>query len=234
VRRRNRDPIRRLHQAGTERSGMDPIAGTATVEVDFIVARFGADARGRCEQVRIAAAELQCQRSLGRREMQQTRAVAMDDGGRGDHLGIQQHAGEKARRRYRQWRSVQSIMGLPLLSGQSPGPPALTFEASRIGVAVVPRNTLITRTLVTRTPSALTCWRCESACGAMQVNPYMASRESRDLPACEQSDILPAACTRLSATGRSEASRSGCSIIESILELPRKTFIIIVYLYTAL
>ena len=47
----------------------------------------------------VAAAELQRQRVLLRDQTQQPRAVAAQDGGRGDHLGVQQRVGEKPRRK---------------------------------------------------------------------------------------------------------------------------------------
>jgi len=129
----------------------------------FHRSRFGADARGPLRAVRIAAAELQCQRSLGRRECSRR---ALSPWTMAAAVIISVYSSTRARRRAggtdNGGRSNPS-WGLPLLSGQSPGPPALTFEP-RASCCRRARNTLITRTLVTRTPSALTCWRCESAC----------------------------------------------------------------------
>jgi hypothetical protein len=59
----------------------------------------------------IAAAELQRDRMLLRIEVEMARHVAVQERRRGHHLGIQARARETWRRKNRQWRSVQSIMG---------------------------------------------------------------------------------------------------------------------------
>src|SRR6185312_14111138 len=73
------DEFRLAHQAGTKSTARDPLAGTAAVEIDLIVAGLLAGPRRGGELFRLAAAELQRQRMLLRVEGQQTLAVTAQD-----------------------------------------------------------------------------------------------------------------------------------------------------------
>ena len=59
----------------------------------------------------IAAAELQRDGMLGGIEVEMARHVAVHQRGRGDHLGVEPRVARDWRRKNRQCRSVQSIMG---------------------------------------------------------------------------------------------------------------------------
>ncbi len=80
------------HQAGAEAAVLHPIRRTADIEVDLVIAETLADPRGFSELARIGAAELQRDGMLAGIEAEQPRAVAMDDGGRGQHLRVEPRA----------------------------------------------------------------------------------------------------------------------------------------------
>jgi len=84
------DQGRLPHQAGAEAAGLHAVGGAADVEVDLVVAPVGADAAGRGQQGRVAAAQLQGDRVLGGIEAEQARAVAVDHGVGVQHLGVEQ------------------------------------------------------------------------------------------------------------------------------------------------
>ncbi len=84
---------RRLgHQAGAEAALLHPVGGAADVEVDLVVAEIGGDARAGRELLRLAAAELERHRMLGRVVGQKPRPVAMEHRAGRDHLGIDERA----------------------------------------------------------------------------------------------------------------------------------------------
>ena len=87
------DQPRLGHQAGAEAPGLDPVGRTADIEVDLVIAETLTDGGGPGKLVRVAAAQLQGDRVFRRVEADQPLPVAVDDGGRGDHLGIEQRAG---------------------------------------------------------------------------------------------------------------------------------------------
>ena len=80
------------HQRGTEAARTHAVARAADVQVDLVVARVGADLRRRRELGRIAAAELQGDGMLGRRELEETRRVAVEQRACRDHLGVEPRA----------------------------------------------------------------------------------------------------------------------------------------------
>ena len=84
------DQRRLRHQAGAEATLLHAVGRTADIEVDLVVAEIRRDARALGELARIAAAELQRHRMLGRVEGQEPRAVAVQHRAGGDHLGIDQ------------------------------------------------------------------------------------------------------------------------------------------------
>jgi hypothetical protein len=91
------DERRLAHEAGAEAARLHAIGRTTDVEVDFVVAELGADARRLREFIRIAAAQLQRHRMFARIETEQALAIAVDHRERSDHLGIQQRVrGEQA------------------------------------------------------------------------------------------------------------------------------------------
>ena len=84
---------RRLdHQAGAEAAFLHPVGRAADIEIDLVVAEIFADARASAERRRIAAAELQRHRMLGRIEAEQPRAVAAQHRAGGQHFGVDQRA----------------------------------------------------------------------------------------------------------------------------------------------
>ena len=85
-----RDQVRPGHQHGAKTARLHAVAGAAHVQIDLVIAPIGTDPR-RLGQLRgFRAAQLQRQRMLGRVEIQQPGAVAMDDGGGGDHFCVKQ------------------------------------------------------------------------------------------------------------------------------------------------
>ena len=81
--------IRIGHQAGTKLAALHPVAGTADIDVDLIVAEFGATPGRLDHQVRITAAQLQCKRVFGRIVNQHCFVIAMMNRCRGNHLRVQ-------------------------------------------------------------------------------------------------------------------------------------------------
>ena len=65
------------HQAGAEAALLYPIRRAADIEVDLVEAEILGDARTLRQSLRIAAAELQRERMLGRVERQQPGAIAV-------------------------------------------------------------------------------------------------------------------------------------------------------------
>ena len=80
------------HQAGAEAAVLHPVGRAADIEIDLVETEIGADARAVSKRARLAAAELQRQRMLGRIEPQQPRAVAVQHRAGGEHFGIEQCA----------------------------------------------------------------------------------------------------------------------------------------------
>ena len=81
------------HQAGAEAARLHAIGRAADIEIDLVVAPLRADARRLRQLRRFVAAELQRERMLGCIEIQQTRAIAMQDRAGRHHLGIQTRIG---------------------------------------------------------------------------------------------------------------------------------------------
>ncbi len=77
------------HETGAEGAILDPIAGAAHIEIDLYEARRRTDLRGRRQLLRIAAAQLQGDRVLGRAMLEQAARIAAQERGRHDHLGVQ-------------------------------------------------------------------------------------------------------------------------------------------------
>ena len=87
------DQRRLRHQAGAEAALLHAVGRAADIEVDLVVAEVRADARATAASAaRIAAAELQRDRMLGRIEAEQPRAVAAQHRAGGHHLGVEQRA----------------------------------------------------------------------------------------------------------------------------------------------
>src|SRR3546814_12037881 len=78
--------------AGAEAAALHPVARAAEVEVDLVVAARGTFARAGGEVFRLSAAELQRHRVLAGVEGQQAVAVAVQDGARRHHLGVDHRA----------------------------------------------------------------------------------------------------------------------------------------------
>ena len=86
------DESRLGHQAGAEAAVLHAVGRAADIEVDLVVAEILADAGGGGERSRIRAAELQRDRMLLGRIADQALAVAVNDGARRHHLGVEQRA----------------------------------------------------------------------------------------------------------------------------------------------
>src|SRR5262249_7789061 len=86
------DERRLRHQARAEAAPLHPLRRAADIEIDLVVAEIGSDACADGERVRLAAAELECDRMLGRIEGEEADAVAVEHGADGDHLGVDQRA----------------------------------------------------------------------------------------------------------------------------------------------
>ncbi len=83
--------LRVAHQAGADQVVLHPIAGTADVEVDLVVAPRLGDGRAFGQLAGIAAAQLQGEWMLHLIEAQEALArAAVQDGPGGHHLGIEQ------------------------------------------------------------------------------------------------------------------------------------------------
>ena len=78
------------HEAGAEPPRLHAVRGATDIEVDLVITVVRADPRRGCEFLRIAAAELKRERTLGRREPEHARAVAVEHRVGGDHLGIEE------------------------------------------------------------------------------------------------------------------------------------------------
>ena len=105
------DKLRLGHQAGAEAALLHAVGRAADIEVDLVVAVRLADRRRLGERGRIGAAELQRHGMLDVAHAEQARAVAVQDGRRGHHLGVEQRMLVSWRWKARQCRSVQSIIG---------------------------------------------------------------------------------------------------------------------------
>src|SRR5262249_6131286 len=77
---------------GAETAHLDAIRGTTDVEVDLVIAELFGDTRALGEVARMAAAELERNRMLGRIVGQEPRARAVKHRTGGDHLGVDQGA----------------------------------------------------------------------------------------------------------------------------------------------
>ena len=87
------DQRRLRHQAGAEAALLHAVRRAADIEIDLVDSRSPRRcARTRASAARIAAAELQRDRMLGRIEAEQPRAVAVQHRAGGHHLGIEQRA----------------------------------------------------------------------------------------------------------------------------------------------
>ena len=84
------DQIGLGHQAGAEAALLHAVRRTADVEVDLVVAEAFADGGGLGELCGIGAAELQRDGMLVGCEAEQARAIAVQDGVGGDHLGVEE------------------------------------------------------------------------------------------------------------------------------------------------
>ncbi len=84
-----RDKLRLGHQAGAEAALLHAVRRAADIEVDLVVAVRLADRRCLGERDRIGAAELQRHGMLDVVHAEQARAVAVQDGRRGHHLGVE-------------------------------------------------------------------------------------------------------------------------------------------------
>ena len=77
------------HQAGSECTRLDSIAGTPDVQVDFIEARFLAQCRCFGQFVRVTASKLKGYRVLARIVLKQVVRITVLQSGAGNHLRIQ-------------------------------------------------------------------------------------------------------------------------------------------------
>ena len=84
-----RDQRRLGHQAGTEGATLHAFARATDIQIDLVVAPFRHQLRATREIVRFAAAELRGHRVLERVEIQMARDIAVQQGARGDHLGVE-------------------------------------------------------------------------------------------------------------------------------------------------
>jgi hypothetical protein len=87
-----RDHLRLAHQAGAECAGLNPIRGTADIEVDLVISVIAGDPHRLGELGRIGPAKLQRDGMFLRVIAEQPVALAMDDGIGDDHFGIKQRA----------------------------------------------------------------------------------------------------------------------------------------------
>ncbi len=79
------------HEAGAEFSRLHAVAGAAAIEVDLVVAAFGAQGGAAFELAGVATAQLQGHRVFLGAEAEQVLLFAVHDGRRGDHFCIQPH-----------------------------------------------------------------------------------------------------------------------------------------------
>src|ERR1700676_5348837 len=80
------------HQAGAEAARLHPLAGTADVEIDLVVAPPFAEARTMRKRLRIAAAQLQSQRMLAGIEIEMVGDIAVHPRPGRYHLGVEKRA----------------------------------------------------------------------------------------------------------------------------------------------
>ena len=85
-----RDQLRLGHQAGAEAALLHAVRRAADIEIDLVVAVGLADRRRLAERHGIGAAELQRHGMLDLVHAEQARAVAVQDGRGGHHLGVEQ------------------------------------------------------------------------------------------------------------------------------------------------
>ncbi|MCY1533517.1 hypothetical protein D9M68_688470 [compost metagenome] len=78
------------HQAGADQVVLHPVAGTADVQVDLVIAGFLGQLGAGRQVCRHATAQLQGQRVFRFAVAQEARVIAMQQRAGGDHLGIQQ------------------------------------------------------------------------------------------------------------------------------------------------
>jgi hypothetical protein len=83
---------RLLHQARAEAAVLNPVGGTAHIEVDLVIAEIGADPGGVREFPRVRAAELHRYRMLRRVEPEQPLPRPVDHGAGRHHLRIEARA----------------------------------------------------------------------------------------------------------------------------------------------
>ncbi len=89
------DQLRFRHEAGAEASLLHAVRGATDVEVDLVVAEHFADPRRFAERTGIGPAKLQRHRMIDLVHAEQTCPIAMQDGRRRHHLGVEQRmAGE--------------------------------------------------------------------------------------------------------------------------------------------
>ncbi len=86
------DQHRLRHQAGAEPALLHAVRRAADIEIDFVIAEIGANARGRGERRGVRSAELDRDRMLGRVIGEQPRAVAAQHRRGRDHFGVEQRA----------------------------------------------------------------------------------------------------------------------------------------------
>ena len=85
-----RHEFRLAHQAGTESAALHALRRAADIEIDLVIAVIRSQiAGGRGELVRIAAAELHGDGMFEGIEAEKPLPLAVPDGGRGHHLGIE-------------------------------------------------------------------------------------------------------------------------------------------------
>ena len=83
------DQLRPLHQTGAELAALNTIAGTAYVDIDFIVAAIGCCQRRSGHHYRFTAAQLDDDRVFARVERQQSIGITVPNRCCSHHLGVQ-------------------------------------------------------------------------------------------------------------------------------------------------
>ena len=86
------DQLGFAHEAGAETAALHPVGRAAAIEIDLVVAEFGADARRLREPFWLRPAELERHGMLARVEADQPLARAEYDRIRRHHLGIEPRA----------------------------------------------------------------------------------------------------------------------------------------------
>ena len=82
------DQLRLCHQTGTEAAFLHAVGRTPDIEVHLVVTQVGGDLCTLCKASRVAPAELERERMLGRMIGQEPCAIAVEHRTRGDHLGV--------------------------------------------------------------------------------------------------------------------------------------------------